>query len=250
MNDLTPLAMIALLGGVAWWVLRPRQEQLRPDRGVLGDALGDAISVGLEEAQTSIQNLRDENSAERDGLRQLGQQLRTLFTGRESSSRRNQRQIAELQAGQKTELFAMEEWIQQLHVTLSDSAVERWRIRADGTWEVIYRGRRDPFLVRPPTTALYPLAWSVELPVRVFGSVARLGSGPIGTRLVFTETPAFSDRNPYAPLALRRTRYTISEEELRERFLAENPDSATPNSPAQSIRNREPLLSLGGLEIL
>lgn len=242
MKNPTALVGLLVLGAVAYWVSTQGGDSALA-RGIspTDDALTHTVKTLVNEIPETITQLRDPESEDRNGLRKFGAAVSKFYTGKDSARDRHKDTINLSIQNDKAELEHMTRWLEQLFVKVSRFDVVEWRIAHDGDWFVTYQGRNGrEFPIRVPPWAKFPLAWSIELPLRMFGGVAMRGRGPIGTALDVEDEHYFSDGNPHAPHHLRRTERKLANQELRERFVLAHPDSVTPNSPAQDLRGEEP----------
>lgn len=196
--------------GVGAYLFRERLAALfAGDTGNKSNLFGIDLGGIMDQLNTSLGNLRDPDSEERKGLRNLDRARAEVFAGLglTGDPNRKKKQLSQLASSSLAERLGAERWAQRMYSFASRADVREWVVDASGL-TIFYEGRATPWTMPVPSSALYPSAWILEASSRMLGSPVQREEGPFGFsagkggRLgawIRYEEPAFSDTNPSAP---------------------------------------------------
>lgn len=206
-----------LLGGglAAVYLFRePLSRLFQPQQRAAGsDPIAQVLDTVLGQLNKSLDNLRNPESEERQGLRNLDEARRSVFAALGLGEAPGKREARNKQLAQASlaERIAAERYARSMHSDASRKDVREWKITSEG-YVIFYEGRSSPFVRPVPVDALHPRAWVLEAPARILatpsgGAVPQAELGPFGvsigqpgtTKWINYDEPAFSDNNPAAP---------------------------------------------------
>lgn len=206
------LVLVVVLGGAAGLAYVYRKE-LGLGGGSQQAQVGGLLGALLPQLNEALTNLRDPNSEEREGLRNLGRAGDRVFgaLGLGPDPRTRKRRNDSLAQASYYERVQAERWAQGLFSAASRSDVREWSVDQSGGW-IYYEGRADPWHKPLPSGIQWPAAWILEASARILapvggGAVPQRELGPFGHSVgkpgklswLRYEEPAFSDNNPAAP---------------------------------------------------